>query len=172
MVDGRHLGEGDRGDEEISAPCSGTSVAATRGRGWRPHLSMSVSRRFSRLEAQSEAEVGNAGAQVGLQQDILTLKVPERRHTHTEHTMFQQHTPEGEVSRCRCPVPVCDGGLVSVLVSRYVFVQVGQSSGHGLSDDTQLGPGQDVGLQVVAQRTLPTRSTSRYTSTRSRLSLL
>ena len=46
-------------------------------------------------------------------------------------------------------VPVCDGGLVSVLVSRYVLVQVGETSGHGMSDDTQLRPGENVCLQVV-----------------------
>ena len=54
---------------------------------------------------------------------------------------------------CVC-VPVCDGRFVSVPVSWYVLVQVGQTSGRGLSDDTELRPGEDVGLQVVAEGTL------------------
>lgn len=44
---------------------------------------MSVSRRFSRLKPESEAEVSDAGGQVGLQQDVLTFKVPEKPQSDT-----------------------------------------------------------------------------------------
>lgn len=53
----------------------------------------------------------------------------------------------------RTLVPVCDGGFVC----RYVFVQVGQASGHRLSDPTQFRPGENVGFKVVSQGTLRTR---------------
>lgn len=33
-------------------------------------------------------------------------------------------------------------------------MQVGQTSGHRLSDETELRPGQDVGFQVVTHRAL------------------
>lgn len=42
---------------------------------------MSVTWRLSRLKPESEAKVGDAGSQVGLKQDVLTLEVPEK---HTE----------------------------------------------------------------------------------------
>lgn len=71
---------------------------------------------------------------------------------------------EPDVPRGRC-VPVSDGRLVSVLVSRYVFVQVGETPRHGLSDETQVRPGQDVGLQVVGQRSLNTPSFHSFTKT-------
>lgn len=45
---------------------------------------------------------------------------------------------------------------MSVLVTRYVFMQVGETSRHGLSDYTEVRPRQNVGLQVVRQRTLNT----------------
>lgn len=49
-----------------------------------------------------------------------------------------------------------DGRLVSVFVSRDVFVQVGQAAGGRLGDVAQLVPGHDVGLQVVGKGALLT----------------
>lgn len=51
-------------------------------------------------------------------------------------------------------VPVSDGGLVPVLVSWDVFVEVGEAAGCWLSDVAELVPGHHVGLQVVCQRAL------------------
>lgn len=51
-------------------------------------------------------------------------------------------------------VPVSDGGLVSVFVSRDVLVQVGEAAGRRLGDVAQLVPRHDVGLQVVCERAL------------------
>lgn len=47
-----------------------------------------------------------------------------------------------------------DGGLVSVLVSRDVLVEVGQATGRSLGDVAELVPRHHVGLQVVRQRAL------------------
>lgn len=47
-----------------------------------------------------------------------------------------------------------DGGLVSLLVSRDVFVEVGQAAGRRHGDVTQLVPRHHVGLQVVRHRAL------------------
>lgn len=49
-----------------------------------------------------------------------------------------------------------DGGLVSVLVSRDVLVEVGQAAGRRLGDVAQLIPRHHVGLQVVGHRALET----------------
>lgn len=46
---------------------------------------------------------------------------------------------------------------MSVLVSRDVFMEVGQAAGCGLSDVAQLVPRHHVGLQVVCQRALQRR---------------
>lgn len=46
---------------------------------------------------------------------------------------------------------------MSVLVSRDVFMEVGQAAGCGLSDVAQLVPRHHVGLQVVCQRALQGR---------------
>lgn len=47
-----------------------------------------------------------------------------------------------------------DGGLVSVFMSRDVFVEVGQAASCRLSDVAELVPRYHVGLQVVCQRAL------------------
>lgn len=46
---------------------------------------------------------------------------------------------------------------MSVLVSRDVFMEVGQAAGCRLSDVAQLVPRHHVGLQVVCQRALQGR---------------
>lgn len=47
--------------------------------GTETHLAVGVSWRFSWFEPESEAEVSDAGRQVRLQQNVLTLKVPENK---------------------------------------------------------------------------------------------
>lgn len=116
---------------------------------------MCVSRRFSCLKPESEAEVSDTGGQVRLQQDVLTLKVPGKTDSDTS-SPAGQHLCLYSVMCALCVmcVPVCDGRFVAVLVSRYVFVQVSETSRHRLSDKTEFRPGEDVCLQVVRQRTL------------------
>lgn len=57
--------------------------------------------------------------------------------------------------------PVSYGGLVSVLVTRDVFVEVGEAAGRRLSDVAELVPGHHVGLQVVCERALVVEASQR-----------
>ena len=43
------------------------------------HLSMRVADRLARLKPQGQAKVSHTGAQVGLQQDVLTFDVPVKK---------------------------------------------------------------------------------------------
>lgn len=62
---------------------------------------MCVSCRFPRLKLQGKAKVGDAGRQVGLQQHVLALDVPERqRGKHIE-----------------CDGPQCVGVMEAVSIS-------------------------------------------------------
>lgn len=67
----------------------------------------------------------------------------------------------GGVPGCFNSGPVSDGRLVSVLVSRDVFVEVGQAAGCSLSDVAELVPRHHVGLQVVCQRALKRQQTNK-----------
>ena len=57
------------------------------------HLSMRVADRLARLKPQGQAKVSHTGAQVGLQQDVLTLDVPANKSTCT-HTHTHTHSQE------------------------------------------------------------------------------
>ena len=93
---------------------------------------------------------------------LMSLRFKKKK-THLESKRSGGHESTENESKTPPPfrnlrlvhsVPVSDGGLVTVLVSRDVLVQVGQAAGRRLSDVTQLVPGHHVGLQVVCQRAL------------------
>lgn len=56
------------------------------------YLSVRVSCRFPCFKLQSEAEVGDAGRQVVLQQHVLTLDVPEGGHQEARRTASVLHS--------------------------------------------------------------------------------
>lgn len=133
------------------------------------YLAMGISWRFPRFKSYSKSKVSDNCCQIITYQDVFALEVPGKfQHKsigelyfvflsfncHKKAGLIKPFSQSNVTSLLRfwSPLPVCNGGFGTLpLVVGDVFVEVSQTSGHGLCYMTQLAPGQSVTLQVVCQ---------------------